>query len=209
MDKHTPLALAIMGAYFSVLILAIIGSGLKLLTKVDLFISLFHLFLLNAFVVLNIDEKYFLVMFSTIVYYTVTSIIYLVDYIQTRRTNSLIFFLHHLISIALIIYFFNRKSPEIQQFILQLIFVLNVSVIPQIFYEFTKTIPKECRSFNIKIYFATFFIFRIVVFPVFIIASIAKIKRALSKNEKIALSVTGILFYLVLWKWLWDLGRKI
>lgn len=209
MDKQTPFALAILGAYFSVLILIIIGSGLKLLSKVDLFISLFHLFLLNAFVVLNVDEKYFLVLFSTIVYYTITSIIYIIDYLQTRRTNSLIFFLHHLISIALIIYFFNRKSPEIQKFILQLIFVLNVSVIPQIFYEFTKTIPVECRSYNIKIYFATFFIFRIVVFPALIIASIGKIKRTLSNYEKITLTVTGILFYLMLWKWMWDLGHKV
>ena len=208
MEKDMFITMIIFSIYITATIILILGTKFDFLTRIDLFLSLFHILFLNFIALIRPKNTYFLVLTSTIWYYFITTIIYFVNYLETPKTNILIFIIHHIVSIALILKFYDNKSPKIQNFILQIIFILNLSVICQTFYEFSRCLPNECREYNLKIYFLAFFLFRIIVFPIFIFASIKDVSQSLAENEKVMLSVIGVIFYLILWKWVFDLRKK-
>ena len=177
--------------------------------KSDLFLSLLHILWLNIVVILTPANSFFIVSVSTISYYIITIFDYTLQYWKHKKNNVLIYIIHHIVSILLLLKFINNESQKIQTFILQLIFLLNLSSISQLFYEFSKDLPNECRKYNLKIYFIIFFLFRIIVFPIFILASIKQISHLLTQTEKVYLSTIGVIFYAIVWKWVFELRNKI
>lgn len=176
---------------------------------IDIFLSLLHILLLNIIVTLQPKNRYVIVSGTTILYYIITIFAYAIKYWKHKKNTFLVYIAHHVASIGILLYFFNTQIPEIQNFILHLIFILNLTTITQNFYDLSRSLPDECKRHNTNIYFVVFFLIRIVMFPIFVLASLKKLRPFLTYREGVTLSFIALIFFALLIHWTYELSKKL
>jgi len=207
MKQNTPNATLIFSLYAIPTILLYLHPNTR--KNIDLFLSLIHILFLNIIATTQTQNRYSIVSKSTILYYIITTFVYALKYLNHNKNTFLIFIIHHVVSIGILLYFSNTQIPEIQNFIMHLIFILNLTVISQNFYDLSRDLPNECKKHNTNIYFVVFFLIRIILFPLFVLASIKKIQPFLSRREAWVLSFIALVFFALLIHWVYELSKKI